>query len=314
MTINPVVLADLTQGKLTGDGVFDVLMKTMKLHLEGEFKLNRIKGPEYATVYLGSLEPVLNSALAFLLGKDKAALEAQLIEKQILLAEAEIAKANAQLLGIQAQTALTEQQLLNLQAELVIIQANALKVPAEIDLLEAKTAQTNQETANLVSQKLQIEAQTAQVTQQTLNLVSQELQIDAQTGLITQQTANAVIEATVLTAQKCKLQAEFDVLMLTKDKTVQETSLLLWKTNSEKGQTLAAGVDADSVIGRQKVLYLRQADGFLRDSEQKAAKLLVDSWSVRRTTDEATPADANNMLYDTSIGRAINKLLSGVGA
>ena len=68
------------------------------------------------------------------------------------------------------------------------------------------------------------------------------------------------------------------------------------------------------MIGKQKALYGAQTDGVKRDAEQKAAKLLADTWSVRRTTDEATVADATNKLNDATVGRAIEKLLSGIGA
>ena len=221
--MTPLTVNDLTQASLEGTGVFDVLMRANKAHLEAEFSKNRIKGPEYSTVYLGALESVMQTALQFLLNKDKAALEAQLIQAQIE------------------------------------------KVNAEIDL-------------------------------------------------VVQQTANAVIEAGVLRAQKCKLDAEFDVLLQSKLKTAAEVTLLGQKNQTEKAQTIAMGVDADSVIGRQKALYVAQAAGFERDAEQKAAKLMVDSWNVRRTTDESTVADATNMLHDPAVGRAVNKLLSGVNA
>lgn len=216
-------IADLTQANLDGTGVFDVLMRANKAHLESEFAKGRIRGPEYATVYLGSLESVMATALQFLLQKDQAALQAQLISKQIE------------------------------------------KLDKEIDL-------------------------------------------------VVQQTANAAIEAEVLRGQKCKLDAEFDVLLQSKLKTAAEVTLLGQKTQTEKAQTMAIGVDADSVIGRQKALYAAQATGFERDAEQKVAKLMIDSWNVRRTTDEGTVADGTNMLYDPAVGRAVNKLLSGVNA
>ena len=138
--------------------------------------------------------------------------------------------------------------------------------------------------------------------------------VNAEIDLVKQQTANAVIEAEVLRAQKCKLDAEFDVLLQSKLKTAAEVTLLGQKTQTEKAQTVAMGVDADSVIGRQKDLYQAQATGFTRDAEQKVAKLMIDSWNVRRTTDEGTVADGTNMLYDPAVGRAVNKLLAGVGA
>lgn len=219
----PAEIAKLTQATLDGTGVFDVLMRANKAHLQAEFDKNRIKGPEYATVYLGSLEAVMNTALQFLLQREK-----------------------------------------NL---------------AELELIEAQTAKVN-----------------------------------AEILLVTQQTANAVIEGTVLTAQKCKLDAEFDLLKSTNLKTVQETQLLLWKTNTEKAQTVALGVDDNSVVGKQKLLYAAQTTGFQRDAEQKAAKVMVDSWNVRRTTDEGTTANGTNHLDDGSVGRAVNRLLSGVGA
>jgi len=212
----PDQIADLTSATIDGTGVFDVLMRANKAHLEQEFTKGRIKGPEYATVYLGALDAVLSASIQFLLQRAKA--------------------------------------------------------QAEID------------------------------------------QIKAQTVLIGQQTANAIIEGTVLTAQECKLQAEFDVLMATLLKTDQETQLLMWKVTTEKAQTMALGVDANSVVGRQKDLYLAQTNGFTRDAEQKAAKVMVDSWNVRRTTDEGTVADHVNNLNDVAVGRAVTKLLTGVGA
>ena len=102
--------------------------------------------------------------------------------------------------------------------------------------------------------------------------------------------------------------------MLQKDRATAETSLLTQKIVTEKAQTTGIGVDVDSVVGRQKALYLAQTTGFTRDAEQKVAKLMADTWNVRRTTDEGTIADGTNMLNDATVGRAIKKMLEGVGA
>lgn len=292
-----VPISDLTQSTLEGTGVFDVLMRSMKAHLEAEFQKGRIKGPEYATVYLGSLDTVMQTSLNFLVQRQRIALEAELMAQQVLVATAEVAKANAQV-------ELAQVELLKANVEKDILLLTKDKIPAEIAHLEA---------------------QTAVATQQKLNLVSEELRIDAQTALTTQQVANAVIEGTVLTGQKCKLDAEYDHLLGQTLKVAGETSLLAQKTTTERAQTSAVGVDADSVIGKQKALYGAQTSGFTRDAEQKAAKLLVDTWNVRRTTDEGTiagqaldangnPVGANNRLGDVDVGRAVAKLLEGIGA
>lgn len=309
-----IAVTDLTSATLEGTGVFDVLMRANKAHLEAEFAKNRIKGAEYATVYLGSLTQVMQTALQFLLTKEKTDLEAQLLQKQILLAQKQIDKATAELTQIAAQTELINQQKANLIAE-------AANIPKQGDVLVAQKLQITQQTTNLLAESLNIpkqglliDANKAQVTQQTTNLVSTKLQIEAQTELTAQQKLNAITENTVLIAQECKLRAEFDLLMANVLKSGQETSLLTQKVATEKAQILAMGVDDNSVVGKQKLLYQAQTDGFKRDAEQKAAKLMVDTWNVRRTTDEGTVADNVNKLNDVAVGRAVDKLLSGVGA
>ena len=234
----------LTEATLQGTGVFDVLMRATKAHLENEYSKGRIKGPEYSTVYLGSMESSMRVGLEFLISGRKALLEAQLMEQQVLIAQAEVLKANAQV-----QVALAEVQKVGLELE--IMELTKDKIPAEI---------------------------------------------------------------AVLHAQKCKLDAEFDLIKEQTIKAAQETALLAQKVVTEKAQVSALGVDADSVVGKQKALYGAQTAGFARDAEQKAAKLLADTWNVRRTTDEGTVADGTNMLNDATVGRAINKMLEGVGA
>ena len=78
---------------------------------------------------------------------------------------------------------------------------------------------------------------------------------------------------------------------------------------TEKAQILGLGVDADSVIGRQKALYSAQTSGYSRDAEQKATKIMMDHWAVKRTTNEGEPSPIN----DSNITAAANKLLAGIG-
>jgi len=138
--------------------------------------------------------------------------------------------------------------------------------------------------------------------------------IQAQIDLIRQQIVNAEVENRVLEATVCKLKAEYDLLLEQRLKTTEETGLLAQKKITERAQTVGAGVDDDSVVGRQKMLYKAQTEGFQRDAEQKTAKALIDTWNVRRTTDDATVADGTNMLNDATIGRAVSKLLAGINA
>jgi hypothetical protein len=442
--------ADLTSANASGQGVFDVLMRAVKSHLDEEFKRGAIKGPEYATVYLGSLNLAMQTGLSFLLQQQKTGLEVSILEKQLLLAGVQVdkaaielamltasqAKIPAEIAQIEAQTLLIGQQktsliaealnipkqgsLLDAQvlvankqvdianaeidiklqqvlvatAEVGIAQAKLVNIPKEGAHLDAQTSLVTQQVTNLGAEKLDIEAKTLLVTQQrtnltaeglnipkqgavldaqalnlgaeksltdgkvlnlaaeTLNLPKQGQKIDADRAVSEQQQLNLVSEnlgiiartalaseqleseafrnfvhptdptlsgtlekeRQVLIAQECKLKAEFDYVVSSTAKSAGEIALLAQKTVTESAQVLAMGVDADSVIGKQKALYTAQTNGFTRDAEQKAAKVLVDSWSVRRSTDEATVADGTNMLNDTAVGRAVTKLLTGVGA
>lgn len=378
VTFNPISLDDLTTAQVNGTGVFDVLMKASREHLEQEFRQGRLKGNEYAQVYLASTQSVLSTALQFVLSREAQNLDFQIKAKEVelqgqrlALLEQEVATATARLANIakegalleaqagktQADTQVASQQRLNLIDELLTTAKQRDRLAQEIANLaseksrvEAQTSQITAETANVAKQGLVLDKQaleitsrtalvdqqktnltaealnipkagakldsdTALVTQQRLNLISEELGIDARTELVTQQKANAVIEGTVLTAQECKLRAEYDLILNSKAKGEAEILLLNQKKLTEAAQISAASVDTDSVIGRQKALYSAQAAGFNRDAEQKAADLLIRSWVARKTSDpDGTVADGTNQLGDSAIGRAVNKLLSGVGA
>lgn len=281
-----ITIDQLTERRLDGNGIFDALMDSVDQHIQREYKANRIKGPEYATVYLGAVQATLQQSLEFLLTKDKTDKEIALIEAQIskmakeeALVDAQILNAGADKLRIEADTARLTQQTANLLAE-------AANIPKQGQLIDAQIAKAGAETDLTTQRKTNLEAE-------ALNIPKQGL---------------------VLDAQKCKLDAEFDLLVEQKAKAIAETALLNQKKVTEQAQTSATGVDADSVVGKQKALYTAQTNGFLRDAEQNVAKIMVDTWNVRRTTDSGVVADATNKLDDVTIGRAIDKLLAGVGA
>ena len=64
-----ILFSEVTNGLPTGSGYFDVLMRSVKAHIEIEYSANRIKGPEYATVYLGAMQSAMQLAEQFVLGE-----------------------------------------------------------------------------------------------------------------------------------------------------------------------------------------------------------------------------------------------------
>jgi hypothetical protein len=235
-----IKLSDLTEVKLDGAGAFDTLMRAAKIHLEDQYGKGTIRGPEYATVYLGQLESSMQNALAFVTTKQRITLELMLLEKQIALADVEVLKANAQLqiLQEQALTAVIERDLVSAQvdkvrAEIELTNAQRANIIYEQHLLEANAAKVNAEILNVPKQGAQIDAQTiligkqsAQVEAETLNVPKQGLMIDAQTAVQTQQKLNLIAEATNLGKQGTQIDAQTALITSNKAKTDAETLLV----------------------------------------------------------------------------------------
>ena len=72
------------------------------------------------------------------------------------------------------------------------------------------------------------------------------------------------------------------------------------------------GQPIGGVLGKQMKVYDAQAKGFKDNALQAAAKIMVDTWNIRRQTDEALPITADSKLYDGNIGNAIAEMFSSV--
>ena len=60
-----IVLTDLTNSSETG--VFDVLMSAVNTHINNQYEAGRINGNDYANVYLGSVQAVLQQSVQYVL-------------------------------------------------------------------------------------------------------------------------------------------------------------------------------------------------------------------------------------------------------
>lgn len=193
---------DLTHASVDGNGAFDVLMRSVKAHIQQEWDANRIKGNEYSALYLGALQTVLQVSVQYVLSE---------------------AKTNAEVVNLLKQGEVLEQQKLNAEVENALITANKLKADAEKLFIEQKTV-------------------------------------------------------------------------------------------TEKANTDASVLGAGSLLAKQANVYQNQADGYLRDAEQKAAKIMVDHGSVRVTSDSGDFDAANALLNSASVGQVVARLKAGVGA
>jgi len=287
-------ITDLTTSKLDGTGVFDKLLETARVHLDNQFKQGYIRGPEYATVYLGMFQAVLSEATQFLLSKERQALELKGLELQNELAQAQIDQIHDQM----------------------------QKTPLEIEQLKAGTANTLAQTEGVVKEtemkQYQLDnlypAQLAQAKAQTDNVIKdtdlKQYQIDF---LYPAQLENANKQNDLLAAQILNQTKQLDLLSEQVNQAKAQTQYYAQKVVTEKAQTDATVIGNGSVVGVQVDLMNAQKDGYKRNAEQQFAQIMSNSWNVRRQTDEDTSANSTNLLDDATVGKAIQTMASGVG-
>ena len=197
LVINPVTVNDLTTATIDGTGVFDRLMTAGAAHIESQFNKSRIQGADYATVYLGLINASMNSAINFLMNKDKIALEANLIAAQIKLTEAQIARTEVEVRKLEV-----EMEKLEVEKELIIV--NKAKINKEIEFISQ-----------------QIITEKAQVSDEG---VEDNSVIGRQKSLLAAQTCKAKSEYDLTLVTKEKVTKESELLV---QKTITEKAQTL---------------------------------------------------------------------------------------
>lgn len=145
--------------------------------------------------------------------------------------------------------------------------------------------------------------QTALQTATTFNLQAQESA--SKTKLLKAQTLQSLWQSRLLEHQVITEEQKFKAM-------VAETALTNFQVDTEKANTVAGVAEPGSLVDKQATLLQRQADGFLRDAEQKAAQNILDVIKVRisvGTTDAGT-LDASG-LTDANMNRVVQGLMAG---
>lgn len=136
--ITPVSLDQLTTVDLAGTGVFDKLMASVDLHIQREFKGNRITGDQYAKVYTEVMGGVLNQSTQFLLQKDQAKWSAIAAQMQARIAEIQATEAliNLERARVETQKAIFDMQ--NSGAVYALTKMSIASTEAQYQLIKAQ--------------------------------------------------------------------------------------------------------------------------------------------------------------------------------
>jgi hypothetical protein len=372
-------ISELTNGEIAGNGVFDIMMASVKTHLLFEFEAGRIRGTDYANMYSMAIVQVMEQSTRYAMAKAKLALELQLVEAQIGQVAADTVVATKQALLIETQAVTQGAQSTQIAAETRQTEyVTSFQIPSQIAATEAQTAVSNaqelgvkQETLSTIAQKDQILSQTLDVKEstklkaiefeiQTFNrdfklakelaimeedilikesqvlLSNKEIlikqgQIDLATKyLVLKQSQidmtakDLLIKESQIGITEKELLIKTEQLAITKYEltsklpsdvalTISQKELYTQKTVTELAQVSSTPIGVGSVIGINNHLLDEQAKVFLRQGQQTAAKLLIDTWNVRHTADpDGNFADETNKLSDANIAKAVNALMSGI--
>lgn len=307
---NKVDITNLTHATIDGNGVFDVLMRTVNAHLQKEWTANRLKGTEYSTVYLGALESTMNTSLQFLLAKDKLNAELAILEQQLVNLKVEEINATKQ--GL-----LLDKQLDDLVA------ATALKIQQKANLVDELLTNAQQR-SNLATEQARISAQTTQINAETQNVPKQGLLIDAQKDTQLQQKLNLADELLTAAQQRTNLSSENQAIIAKTANTAQQTANLLAEAANIpiQGAVYASTrlkIDAEKALltdkltteASQRTVLAAQASGYSRDAEQKAAEIMTRAFAaITTTTGMDSAAAAGYGISQGNVAAAVSKLIT----
>lgn len=320
-------ISKLIEGAQPNDAAFSSIMGEVTRHLDDQLTKGRIQPDSYAQVYLGSLSAVMEYSIQFLLNKDQAALQAELIEAQKLQIEAEIERINADKLRIEAEVAKATEELALIQAQVAKIEADTALTNVQKSIADVQLLIANKDLIRADKELLKIDAEIGLMEKQetlTANQAQKVLQeIDAiaqQTILTTNQAAQVLVETNKITAEIQAIDTQREVaqqqksnmvkegLLIDKQilKTDAEVGLLEQKRITEQAQTSDSvnGTPVTGYIGKQKSLYDAQIQGFVDDAKAKRAKIGADIYAVMRSTnDQQVPPVTETDLANMILGR-----------
>ena len=173
-------------------------------------------------------------------------------------------------------------------------------------MTEAQTDQVVEQTKRYPYDIEMIQAQIANMTKQ--NLLA-EKDFELKQGQLALQAKQLLMSEAELEVKRQEIQVQLAAI----ESQQAQANLYTQKIKTERAQTEADVAEDGSVLGANVAVLLAQADGYKSDRLQKATKILVDTWNVRRNSDDGTEANVTNQLHDANIGVAVKGLMTDSG-
>lgn len=335
--------ADLTTRVISGTGMFDGLMVAMSNHIQQEYQAGRISGSEYAQAYVQMSTAVLGSAVNYLLAKDQAYWQAQLVQKQAQAAEIAVIGARVSLEVARADLAIARAKTDLVAVEYAVSKIRLANEDVQYALGLAQLAGVEYTNANLLPAQLAGVLKTTQIADYQLTyvlpkeveksqkaieltagqisqVVAQKDQVLYQTAtLLPSQNSNTIADtntklfqiSTVMPASVAGINAD-TAGKLYSNSYLLPANLEGIKENNESNRSKTMDTRSDGVtvikgqVGKQNALYDQQIGSYKRADEAKVAKMLLDTWITQKSMDEGLVPPTS--LTDSNINTVMGKL------
>ena len=238
----PLDIEDFTKVNIKGDGVFDKLLQTFRIHLQEEFDKNRIVGKQYSDAFIQGYLGIERDAIELMLAKEKQALEIKLLESQIAGQEKQNQLIDAQIAGIvldnvakdfnntkmlpeQLAQIIKENDILDVDRQTKGYNLNFI-LPAQLQNMLAEKLQTVAQTGLIGSNKLNVDKDTAVKDYQLTFMLPKELErVTAEVGLSQANKSKVEYEvASLLPAQLQNMTKQNSLLDAQAARTIAETA------------------------------------------------------------------------------------------
>ena len=295
----------LTTGSIDGSGTFDALMKSVSSHLDSQYSKGRILGTDYAQSYIQILNATLEASIRY--QKVEKDIESMKVADDLQVERIKTEKSNRLLI---------EARILTERKNPELIDQQILKLTKDI---EASSQEILMLIERVKTEKLQpsiVENQIKKIEQDVKSSIENTKLIKANAELTIikkdTETASAKLARANAELAKAKLPTEVSQSVLMEANAELAKARII--SEEAKFKDTVNGKKVEGIIGKQKALYTKQALGFDRDAEQKAAKIFSDAFSIRRSTDPSgTPVKGTGLDIENSV-KVMEKLIKGIGA
>ena len=232
---------------------------------------------------------------------------ANTLPKNIELLDSQLARTAAESMNLIKQGAIYDSQLCKTEAEIARINIETTyRIPEEVNSIRKQTMLTQVQTDQAKAQTQGISVDNNMKEFQMAFVLPKELEIKESQLSISMKEVLLKEKQIELSSYELLHKLPADVAL-----TVAQDNLYTQKAVTEKAQVDNTIVGEGSVIALSNNLLEEQANAYVVNANQTAAKLMIDTWVVRHTADPEgnLETDEGLRLTNADIGLAVAKIL-----